>query len=229
VQYSTPVSILDDEGITFFLIVTTGYPRDTTSYSRRLGRSSSLLPNPQISQYKLFLPCRDTGSRMLLISTLLCYSRLSWFNYHTWNWLLNWGTFVFLLIPSDSFCAKTYLYPTKSWFPHHSTFRRYTFCTTDRLLRIPSLCASHTCFLLLMHKSIFHAPNFPSWDKIKFPTLESLSIIFRSLQRNLNTRVHHTAILDTWIPYTCLPLFSCRRRFLPHKWYSKFNSSVIPH
>ena len=67
------------------------------------------------------------------------------------------------------------------------------YCEYHRVARL-------TCFLLPMHKSMFHAPIFLSWDKIKFPTLEILTIIFRSLQRKLNTCVHHTAILDKWIP-----------------------------
>jgi len=151
------------------------------------------------------------------------------FNYRTWNWLLNWGIFVFLLIPSGSCCAKTYPYPTKSRFAHHSTFRRYTFWTVDRLLRITSHRTSHTCFLLPVYKSMFHAPNYLPWNKINFPTLEILSLIFRSLQRILNTCVYHTAILHQWIPCACLPLFPCHRLLLPHKWCSKFKSSVIPH
>jgi hypothetical protein len=163
------------------------------SYPRRHGTSSSLLPKPQISQYTVFLHCRDTGIRMSLMSTLLCCSG---FYSRTWNWLLNWVIFVVLHIPSESCCAKTYQYPTKSWFAQHSTFRQYTFWTTDRLLRIPSFCTSHTCFLLPMHKSMFHAPNFLSWDKIKFPTLELLSINVRMFRETL-THVYTTRLYLT--------------------------------
>jgi hypothetical protein len=98
----------------------------------------------------IYLYRHDTGSCMLLISTLLCFSRRSGFKSRTWAWLYNWGIFVFLLILSDSYTLQNHdLFTILHSDDMHSE-RLTDHCEYHRYARLTSVsfcrCAS-SCFM----------------------------------------------------------------------------------